>query len=302
MTSSAQSNAPADPPAGRPEAVAPGIRRLLAPNPGPYTFRGTNTYILGEGRVAIVDPGPDDPAHLAALLEAVAGETVTHILVTHTHRDHSAGVPALVAATGAVTAGGGPHRPARPLAPGAAATDAGGDTAFVPDLVLADGDVVTGDGWRVEAVATPGHTANHLVFAVPERDLAFSGDHVMGWATTVVAPPDGSMTDYMASLDKLLTRRERLYLPGHGDPVVDAPQRLRALKAHRLMREAAILDRLAKGDTAIPEMVAAIYRDLDPRLRGAAALSVLAHLEDLAARGKVVAEDGATLSGRFRPA
>ena len=233
MTSPAHSNATADPAAGRPKVVAPGIRRLVAPNPGPYTFRGTNSYILGEGRVAIVDPGPDDPAHLAALLAAVAGETVTHILVTHTHRDQSAGVPALVRATGAATAGGGPHRPARPLAEGAAATDAGGDTAFVPDLVLADGAVLSGDGWRVEAVATPGHTANHLVFAMPERDLAFSGDHVMGWSTTVVAPPDGSMADYMASLDKLLARRERLYLPGHGDPIEDAPQRLRALKAHR---------------------------------------------------------------------
>ena len=300
MTSSGPSNRAADPPPGEPEVVAPGIRRVVAPNPGPYTFRGTNSYILGEGRVAVVDPGPDDPAHRAALLAAVAGETVTHILVTHTHRDHSAGVPALVAAAGAATAGGGPHRPARPLPPGAAATDAGGDTAFVPDLVLADGAVLSGDGWRVEAVATPGHTANHLVFAMPDRDLAFSGDHVMGWATSIVAPPDGSMAYYMASLDNLLARSERLYLPGHGDPIVDAPQRLRALKAHRLMREAAILDRLAKGDTAVAEIVAAIYRDLDPQLRGAAALSVLAHLEDLAALGKVVAEDGATLSGRYQ--
>jgi glyoxylase-like metal-dependent hydrolase (beta-lactamase superfamily II) len=287
---------------GLPVELAQGVRRVVAPNGGPYTASGTNSYILGRGRVAIVDPGPDDPAHLAALLAATAGETVTHLLVTHTHRDHSAGAPALVRATGAVTVGGGPHRTARPLPDGAATSDAGGDLAFSPDIVLADGDRLAGDGWEVEAIATPGHTANHLVFAMPGRDLAFSGDHVMGWATTVVVPPDGSMADYMASLDKLAARSERLYLPGHGEPITDAPQRVRALKTHRLIRETAILDRLAKGDTNIPGIVAAIYRDLDPRLKGAASASVLAHLEDLVARGRVIAPEGATLDGRYGPA
>ena len=282
--------------------VAPGVRRLTAANAGPFTFRGTNSYIVGSGRVAVVDPGPDDPAHVAALLAAVGGETVTHILVTHTHRDHSGAVPALARATGAATAGGGPHRPARPLPAGARPSAASADTDFAPDIVLAAGAVVDGGGWRLEAVATPGHAANHLVFALAGRGLAFSGDHVMGWSTTVVAPPDGSMADYMASLDRLLQRPERRYLPGHGDPVDDAHARLRALKAHRAMREAAILDRLAKGDATVPAVVSAIYRDVDPRLHGAAALSVLAHLQDLAERGKIVAEDGATLAGRYRPA
>ena len=288
--------------AGAATEIAPGIRRVVAPNGGPYTASGTNSYILGRGRVAIVDPGPDDADHLAALLAATEGETVSHLLVTHTHRDHSAGAPALARATGAATVGAGPHRTARPLPEGVTPADAGGDLAFVPDIVLVDGESLAGDGWAVEAITTPGHTANHLVFAVPGRDLAFSGDHVMGWATTVVIPPDGSMADYMASLDKLIGRPERLYLPGHGEPVTDARERVRALKTHRLLRETAILDRLGKGDATVAEIVAAIYRDLDPRLRGAAAASVLAHLEDLAERGRVIARDGIRLDGRFRPA
>ena len=281
-------------------AVAPGVRRVTAPNPGPFTFRGTNSYIVGSGHVAVIDPGPDDDAHLAALLAATEGESVSHILVTHTHRDHSSLVPRLQAATGARTVAGGPHRLARPLVAGEAnRLDAGGDTAFVPDMTLADEGFIECGGWRLTAVATPGHAANHLAFALAGSGLLFSGDHVMGWSTTVVAPPDGAMADYMASLDRLLARDEQRYLPGHGGPVDDAHAYLRALKSHRRMREAAILDCLAKGAGTIPELVAAIYRDTDPRLHGAAALSVLAHLEDLVARGKAVSDGPPRIDSRF---
>jgi glyoxylase-like metal-dependent hydrolase (beta-lactamase superfamily II) len=284
-------------------AVAPRVRRITAPNPGPFTFRGTNSYIVGSGQVAVIDPGPDADAHLAALLAATEGEAVSHIFVTHTHRDHSSLVPRLKAATGATTVGGGPHRLARRLLAGEAnRLDAGADTAFVPDLTLADEGFVDGDGWRLTAVPTPGHAANHLSFALAGSNLLFSGDHVMGWSTTVVAPPDGAMADYMASLDRLLARDERRYLPGHGGPVEDARAYVRALRSHRRMREAAILDRLAKGDRTILELVAAIYRDTDPRLHGAAALSVLAHLEDLVARGKAVSDGPPRIDGRFAPA
>src|SRR5262249_41991560 len=184
-----------------PQEVVPGVRRILTNNPSPFTFKGTLTYIIGRGKVAIVDPGPDDPAHIAAVLDAVRGETVTHIFVTHTHRDHSPAVPAIKAVTGALVVAEGPHRAARPLNVGEAPRlDASNDTEFRPDRALADGEVVTGDGWEVEAVTTPGHTANHMAFALRGKSLLFSGDHVMGWSTTIVAPPDGAMSDYMASL------------------------------------------------------------------------------------------------------
>lgn len=281
--------------------AAPGVRRVTAANAGPFTFHGTNSYVVGSGRVAIIDPGPDDAAHVAALLDATRGETVSHIVVTHTHRDHSGAVERLKAATGAPTVAAGPHRFARlPRPDESAAVDAAADTGFVPDIVLADGVSLGGDGWSLEAIATPGHTGNHLAFALRGSDLIFSGDHVMAWSTTVVAPPDGSMAAYMASLDTLAARPEQVYLPGHGGPVTDAAGFLRGLKAHRKMREAAILDRLARGDETIPAMVRAIYRDTDPRLHGAAALSVLAHLEDLAARGKVTADGPPSIGSRFR--
>jgi glyoxylase-like metal-dependent hydrolase (beta-lactamase superfamily II) len=287
---------------GQVEAVMPGVRRLVADNPGPFTFKGTVTYIVGRGAVAVIDPGPDDPRHVAAILAAVGGETVTHILVTHTHRDHSPAVPALKAATGAVVMAEGPHRAARPLRSGEGQRlDASGDLAFRPDIAIADGDVVAGPGWALEAVATPGHTANHMAYALRGADLLFSGDHVMGWSTTIVAPPDGAMSDYMASLHKLARRSERICLPGHGGAVRDAPAFVRSLIRHREAREAAILHRLHKGEADIPTIVRAVYIGLDPRLTGAAALSVLAHLEDLAARGLVTADtDGApALDGRY---
>lgn len=286
---------------GRVEEVIPGVRRMVADNPGPFTFKGTVSYIVGRGQVAIVDPGPDDPRHIAALLAAVRGETVTHIFVTHTHRDHSPAVRAVKAATGAQVLAEGPHRAARPLHVGEAKRlDASSDLDFQPDRTLADGEVVAGAGWTIEAVATPGHTANHMAFALREASALFSGDHVMGWSTTVVAPPDGAMSDYMASLDKLTRREEAVYLPGHGGVIRDAPRFVQAYIRHRHGREASILHRLGKGAADIPTLVRAIYIGIDSRLIGAAALSVLAHLEDLVARGLVATDGEPTLSGSYR--
>lgn len=291
-----------DPQYGRPVEVAPSVRRMTAPNPSPTTFHGTNSYIVGRGDVAIIDPGPDDAGHLAALLSAVAGETVSHIVLTHTHRDHTGALAALLEATGAMTVGGGPHRPARPPRAGESLRlDAAGDAAFRPDISLADGAAVAGHTWRLEAIATPGHTVNHLALALDDGVTLFSGDHVMGWSTTIVAPPDGAMRDYMASLDKLAARAERRYLPGHGGPIEDAHGYVRALKRHRQMREAEILARLVAGDRTIPQIVSNIYRDTDPRLHRAAGLSVLAHLEDLVADGKVVSDGPPVVEGRFSP-
>jgi glyoxylase-like metal-dependent hydrolase (beta-lactamase superfamily II) len=282
--------------------IRPGIRRVTAPNPSPTTFHGTNSYIVGEGRVAIIDPGPDDDDHVAALLAATQGEIVSHIILTHTHRDHTGALEALREATGAITAGNGPHRPSRPPRAGEATRlDAAGDASFIPDITLADGDMIEGDSWRLEAIATPGHTANHLAFAFAGSEVLFSGDHVMGWSTTIVAPPDGAMRDYMASLDKLAARPEPRYLPGHGGSIEDAHSYVDALKAHRRMREAAILERLIGGERTTAEIVATLYRDTDPRLHRAAGLSVLAHLEDLVEDGKVISDGPPTVDGQFSP-
>jgi glyoxylase-like metal-dependent hydrolase (beta-lactamase superfamily II) len=285
---------------GRVEEVAPGVRRLLANNPGPFTFTGTVSYIIGRGRVAMVDPGPKDQAHIDALLAAVRGETVTHILVTHTHRDHSPAAAAIKAATGANTYAEGPHRAARPLHVGDVQRGEGGDRDFHPDVALKDGEVISEPGWSVEALATPGHTANHMAFALRGTDLLFSGDHVMPWSTTIVAPPDGAMSDYMASLQKLSRRPEQTYLPGHGGTLRDAPRYVAQLIHHRQAREASILKRLAEGPADIPALVRAIYIGIDPRLVGGAGLSVLAQLEDLVARGIVATEGPPSLGGSYR--
>lgn len=292
-----------DLPPGQVEEVTPGIRRLVAPNPGPFTFTGTVTYIVGRGSVAIIDPGPDDARHVEAILNAVQGETVSHILVTHTHRDHSPAAAHVKAATGAPTYAEGPHRAARSLQIGETKRlDSGGDQDFRPDHRVADGDVVSGDGWALEAVFTPGHCANHTAFALRGTDILFSGDHVMGWSTSVVAPPDGSMRDYMQSLEKLRTRAEDVYLPGHGPAVRDARRFVRHFIGHRKAREAAILRNLQSTPTDIPALVRAIYVGLDPRLLGAAGLSVLAHLEDLVTRGLVVTEGEPAIGGHYRVA
>ena len=286
---------------GQAEEVAPGVRRLLANNPGPFTFKGTVSYIVGRGKVAVIDPGPDDPTHIDALLKTVRDETVTHVFVTHTHRDHSPAAAAIKAATGAKTYAEGPHRAARPLHIGDAQRgEASADRDFAPDVALKDGEIVTGQDWSIEAIATPGHTANHMAFGLRGTDLLFSGDHVMAWSTTVVAPPDGAMTDYMASLEKLSRRAEHSYLPGHGGIVKDAPRFTAQLIRHREGREASILQRLANGPADIPSLVRAIYTGIDPRLVGGAGLSVLAHLEDLVARGVVATDGPPSIAGSYR--
>jgi glyoxylase-like metal-dependent hydrolase (beta-lactamase superfamily II) len=283
------------------DKVRPGVRRILCNNPSPFTFTGTVSYIVGRGKVAIVDPGPDDEAHAAALLDAVRNETVTHILVTHTHRDHSPNAARIKAATGATVYAEGPHRASRPRYESEKiSSESGADRAFKPDIAVRDGEIVEGADWALEAVATPGHTANHLAFAWRARKLSFVGDHVMGWSTSIVAPPDGSMVDYMASLERLASRDEDLYFSGHGPEILQGPRYARFLIRHRQAREASILHRLAKGEADIPTLVRAIYIGIDPRLTGAAGYSVLAHLEDMVARGIVATDGDPVIGGTYR--
>ncbi|MBY5342166.1 MBL fold metallo-hydrolase [Rhizobium leguminosarum bv. viciae] len=292
-----------EPAYGQAVPVVSGVERVTVNNPGPFTFFGTNSYIVGSSSVAVIDPGPEDEAHYQALMAALAGRAVTHIFVSHTHRDHSPLSRRLQAATGAVTVGQGPHRPARPLRDGEINPfSESSDLSFVPDITLSDGETLWGDGWALSAVLTPGHTANHAAFALEGRDILFSGDHVMAWSTSIVAPPDGSMADYMESLERLIARDDRLLLPGHGGPVTEPSTFLKALKAHRLKREQAVLARVQAGDQRIAEMVKVIYRDTDPKLHGAAALSVLAHIEDLLGRGEIAADGPPSLAALYRPA
>ncbi|HXJ02123.1 MAG TPA: MBL fold metallo-hydrolase [Micropepsaceae bacterium] len=278
--------------------VGPRIRRLLTNNPGPFTFKGTSVAIIGEGNVAVIDPGPDDPAHLAALKEALKGETVTHILVTHTHRDHSPAARALKEWTGAPTYGFGPHGAGRTEQ--AIVVEEGGDRDFVPDIKVTDGAVIEGAGFSLECVHTPGHTSNHMCYALREEKALFVGDHVMAWSTTVVAPPDGDMGDYLASLRKLLARDDAIYWPTHGGPVRDPKNFVAAYLAHRLARETQILAALKDGIGGIPEIVDRIYVGLDPWLKPAACLSVLAHLLHLLNTGRAAASGTPDLSAQYR--
>lgn len=292
-----------DPAYGTAVEVAPRVARLTVNNPGPFTFHGTNSYIVGRDTLAVIDPGPEDEAHFQALLRAIGGRPVSHVLVSHTHRDHSPLARRLAEATGAIVGAEGPHRPARPLRIGEVnPLDASADTDFSPDLALRDGEVIEGDGWALRTVLTPGHAANHAAFALEGEGVLFSADHVMAWATSIVAPPDGAMSDYMRSLDRLLERDDRVYLPGHGGPVRKPAAFVRALKAHRKMRERAIIERLRTGDRTIATMVEAIYRDTDPRLHGAASLSLLAHLEDIVARGDATADGEVSIDATYSPA
>jgi glyoxylase-like metal-dependent hydrolase (beta-lactamase superfamily II) len=269
-------------PHGAVEDTAPGVRRVVCNNPSAFTFRGTNTYIIGHGRVGVMDPGPENAAHLAAILAATQGETVTHVIVTHTHRDHSPGTAALVAATGATTYGFGPH-----ITPPDQGGE-GGDHSFRPDVVVPEGGVVEGEVWRLTALHTPGHCANHLCFAMDGNGVLFSADHVMGWSTSVVSPPDGDMTDYMASLDRLIARDDALLLPGHGPAISDPKPFMQALRAHRLEREAKVLEALTAAVMApVEELVAPVYGPLDPKLVQAAGRSLLAHLVKLEREGVV---------------
>ena len=276
----------AEHPTGVPIQLEPLVLRVLAPNPSPYTGSGTQTHIVGTGDVAVIDPGPADPDHIAALASAIAGRPVAAILITHHHRDHSPAAPALQALTGAPIVGAAPFE----LSDAGPRADASFDPTYAPDRVLAEGESVAGAGWTLEALATPGHTSNHLAFALRETAALFSGDHVMGWSTTVVSPPDGDMTAYMASLAKLIPRDDRVYYPGHGE-AVENPQRLvRGLLGHRKQREGQIVRLLREAPRDIPAMIARMYVGLDPRLVPAAERSVLAHLYDLRARGAVTEE------------
>ena len=268
-------------PTGRTEQVHPLVRRLLAPNPSPFTYTGTQTYLVGTGEVAVIDPGPDLPEHVDAILAATEGERIAAILCTHTHRDHSPASRPLAAASGAPIIGCAPLA----LEDDGPRADAAFDFDYRPDRVLGDGETIEADGWRLGAVATPGHTSNHLCLALEGTGILFTGDHVMGWSTTVVSPPDGDMTAYLRSLDLLLARDDRVYYPAHG-PAVERPHRhVRALIAHRRMREKQIMAKLAEGEGRIPAMVETMYREVDPRLHSAAGRSVLAHLVDLERRG-----------------
>ncbi|MBL8578934.1 MAG: MBL fold metallo-hydrolase [Mesorhizobium sp.] len=285
---------------GEPVGVLPGVARVTANNPGPFTFRGTNTYLVGNKTLAVIDPGPERNEHFDALRAAIAGRPVSHIFVSHTHRDHSPLAARLAEATGAKVLAQGPHRAARAFS-GKSLLDSSADLEFSPDIRLTDGQVIEGDGWALRTVLTPGHAANHAAFALEGAGALFSGDHVMGWSTTIVAPPDGSMADYMASLDKLIERRDGLLLPAHGGPITEPRDYMLGLREHRLARERAILDRLRKGDSTIEKLVASIYRDTDPKLYPAASLSVLAHLEDLVERGLAETDGAVSIGGIFRP-
>ncbi len=285
------------------ERVTPRIRRVLARNPGPFTAEGTATFLIGEGRdLAIVDPGPANEEHLDALLRAIGDRRVACILVTHTHRDHSPLAHRLAGRVGAPVLAFGPHGAGRrPIAPMLAPLmpeddfEAGADHDFRPDIAIGEGVRIRGDGWTVRALHTPGHAANHLCFALEEEGVLFTGDHVMGWSTSVIAPPDGDMGAYLRSLERLLTRtQDRLYLPTHGPAIRDPREHVRQLIRHRRLREATIRELLHRlGEASIAEIVPRIYPDIDPRLHPAAAASTLAHLIALVEAGEVAASDAA---------
>jgi glyoxylase-like metal-dependent hydrolase (beta-lactamase superfamily II) len=292
--------------------LSPLVSRLLAPNPGPFTFKGTGVYIVGAGRqVAVIDPGPALPDHIAALKRALGTRQVSHILVTHTHRDHSPAAAVVKTWSGAKTYGL-PLRPSLAQEPATGTSPAGRfarggggpafaeegmvdeahDHEFVPDIVVRDGMLIGGEGFLLECVATPGHTANHICYALVQERALFSGDHVMGWSTSVIAPPDGDMGDYLASLEKLAARDDQIFYPTHGSPITDPQDWLRQLIAHRRLREAQIVAALARSEDTVTALVEKLYPQIDAALRRAAAQQVLAHLEHLRVRGAVAEEGG----------
>ena len=278
---------------GQEVKLSPLVSRLLAPNPGPFTFRGTGVHIVGAGRaVAVIDPGPDLPDHIAALKQALGSRRVSHILVTHTHRDHSPAAAALKARSGVKTYG---LQLATTATTGEGMVDEAHDHEFTPDVAVEDGMKIMGEGFELECITTPGHTANHVCYALKEERALFSGDHVMGWSTSVIAPPDGNMGHYLASLDRLMARGDRILYPTHGSPITSPQNWLRQLKAHRQLRERQILEHLRGGARAIFALVEKLYPDISPALSLATAQQVKAHLEHLIEQG-LVARDGESYS------
>lgn len=271
---------------GRCDQVSPRIRRVIADNPGPFTYLGTGTYIVGRGEVAVIDPGPDLPAHLDALLAALGDERVSHILITHDHADHSPLAASLSAVTGAKVSG----RSRQATGQVSGGFDDDHDDAFRPDFEVDDGEVFEGPGWTLEAVPTPGHTSNHVAYALREENALFSGDHIMGWSTTVISPPDGDMAAYFASLDRVKARGYSTLWPTHGPPVTDPQPFIDAYIAHRRAREAQVLAALAQGPTTIRAMVPVLYAAVDPRLHPAAAHSLLGHVVQLVGEGRVISD------------
>ena len=289
------------PEAGRLEQVSPLLRRWVTDNPGPFTFTGTCVYIVGKRKVCVIDPGRGIDGEAEALVKALGQEEVADILVTHTHRDHSPGARRLKALTDAPISGCTAHWSARSLNIGERSIlDASADRDHAPDRAMQENDTLEGSGFRLVAIETPGHTMNHLCFALPEENALISGDHVMAWSTSIVAPPDGSMGAYMASLDKLRDRTETIYWPGHGGPVTDPQRFVRGLLGHRRMRESSIVAALRIRPMTIPELVAQLYVGVAPHLHGAAGLSVFAHLEDLVERGLAMTDGSPALDGLYR--
>ena len=289
------------------ETVAPSVRRVVARNPSPFTFHGTGTYVVGHGQVAVIDPGPALDEHIEALARGLHGETVTHVLVTHTHRDHSPGCALLRRFTPAPTCGFGPHGSGRPKAgEEAEVVEEGADFEFEPDIAVRDGDVIEGDGFSFECVYTPGHTSNHMCYRLREERALFCGDHVMGWSTTIVSPPDGHMGTYIASLERLLDCDDRTYWPTHGAPIRDPKPYVRSLIEHRRLRARQVETCLRDGIDTIPEMVKRLYQDLPVRMHPAAARSVLSTIIHLVEQGGVVCVDSSTalsaIDARYAPA
>lgn len=279
------------------ERVAPNIRRIVARNPSPFTLFGTGTYVIGEGRVAVIDPGPLKSEHVDALLAGLGDEQVTHVLVTHTHLDHSPAARELVQRTGAQTFGMGMHR--ADAHETGESLEEGADFDFVPDVHVRDGQVIEGDGFSIECLHTPGHARNHVCYALTSERALFSGDHVMGWSTSVIAPPDGDMGDYLRSLDRLLARDDARYYPTHGAPI-DAPHELVAqFVKHRRQREQQILDCLAEGTRVIADMVPLMYLGVPTILHAAAAMSVYAHVLHLLERGLIGSDGDASLDAQY---
>jgi glyoxylase-like metal-dependent hydrolase (beta-lactamase superfamily II) len=279
---------------GQVTVLSPLVRRVIAHNPSPFTFHGTGTYIVGHGQVAVIDPGPDLPAHVEAIQHALLGEQVSHILITHTHADHSPAAAALRAVTGAATYAFGPHPS------GEEGVEAGADTSFQPDHLLKEGDALSGPGWTIDVLHTPGHISNHLCFALREEHALFSGDHVMGWSTTVIVPPDGHMGDYLRNLTRLLDRDDAIYYPTHGAPIEQPREFVRGLIGHRRRREADIFACVQEGIGSIDDIVARLYRDVPRHLHAAAAQSVRAHLIHLMEAGQVSLDDTAPGEPRYR--